>query len=491
MSFGKAKRKGPVNTIGLRLTLWGAGATLAVCLLLCGILYAGLSYSLHHEVDGFLEGEIQEFAAILREHGDDYKAAEKSIRLELGGRSRGDLSFRLLDKDGHVLLCSSPEDRAGTLWMPPPAWNATQTKNFFHTVDSPGNPYPVRLCSQRLVGPDGQIRIAQAGYLLDRLSRSLATFRYICLIALLGAGAVAVLGGRLLANRSLRPIQAMSAKARRINAQNLEERIPEAHTGDELDQLAGTLNAMLDRIQRYVTRLQQFTADASHEFRSPLAALRGNAEVALTRNRSTEELRHVIEESIEQYDRLGRIADDLLLLAQADAGHFHLRRERMRLDQAIADVLDLYSPLAAECGIELTFAEQHETWLEGDASRLRQLVGNLIDNAIKYTQAPGRVTVSIGEAAGAAYVTVADTGAGIAPEHLTRVFDRFYRVDRSRSVKCGGGAGLGLAICRMIAETHGGRLELASTPGAGTTVTLTLPSSPKCCTPAAGQVPSQ
>jgi heavy metal sensor kinase len=317
--------------------------------------------------------------------------------------------------------------------------------------------------------------LAQAGYSLHRTETSLAAFRQICLVALVSVVLIAVVGGRILARRSLRPVAQMTTTAQRIGATSLTDRLPRSGTGDELDVLAQTLNGMLDRIEQQVRRLQQFTADAAHELRSPLAALRGSAEVALMRNRSAEELAQVVAESIEHYDRLARIADDLLLLARADAGDPIVRKERLRLDQAVEDVVDLYAPVAAERQLELAYTERAEIWLEADGTRVRQLVGNLIDNAIKFAEPRGRITVSVGQNGSEARITVTDTGIGIPPEQLDRIFDRFYRVDRARSPGGQRGAGLGLAICRSIAEAHGGGITLASLPGRGTTATVILP----------------
>ena len=475
MSSGPATRRSRCATIGFRLTLWAAGITMAVCLLLGGVLYAGIWFSLVREVDGFIEGEIHEFTAIVREHDYDLTEAQRSIRLELGQRARHDLDFRLLDEQGRVLLSSNPKLDTALHWRPPDRWGQDWGESRVETCDVAGQKHPIRVCSQRFSGPAGQVYIAQATYVLDRVTASLTIFRRICIIALLLAVLISMLGGRLIASRSLRPVKAMIAKAQRIDAQRLQERLEVSGAGDELDNLAYTVNSMLDRLQRYVERLQQFTADASHELRSPLAALRGNAEVALTRDRSVAELRQVIEESVEQYDRLGRIAEDLLFLARADTGNLPLVSERVRLDEAVSDVVDLYTPLAKDRGVDLVLGECHAVELEADSSRLRQLVGNLIDNAIKYIGDGSKVEVAIEPGDGLARIRVSDDGLGIPAEDLPRVFDRFYRVDRSRSGGRTAGAGLGLSICRTIAAAHGGSIELTAVEGHGTVATVTLP----------------
>lgn len=475
MSFEPTTHSSWFSTIGFRLTLWAAGITMGVCLLLGGILYAGIWFSLVREVDGFIEGEIHEFTAIIREHDFDLNEAQRSIRLELGQRARHDLDFRLLDEQGHVLLSSNPKLDATLRWGPPTGWDRDWGASLFETCEVTGQKHPIRVCSQRFSGPAGQAYIAQATYILDRVTTSLTIFRRICIVALLLAVLSSVLGGRLVASRSLRPVKAMIAKAQRIDAQRLQERLVVSGSGDELDNLARTVNSMLDRLQGYVERLQQFTADASHELRSPLAALRGNAEVALTRDRSVAELRQVIEESVEQYDRLGRIAEDLLFLARADSGNLPLVREPVRLDEAVCDVVDLYTPLARDRGVDLVLGECREVQLDADSSRLRQLIGNLIDNAIKYIGNGNRVEVSFKAGNGQARIRVADDGLGIPAEHLPHVFDRFFRVDRSRSGGRAAGAGLGLAISKTIAEAHGGSIDLVSAEGRGTVATVCLP----------------
>jgi signal transduction histidine kinase len=178
---------------------------------------------------------------------------------------------------------------------------------------------------------------------------------------------------------------------------------------------------------------------------------------------------------MEHYTRLGRIAEDLLLLARADVGQLPLARDWIRLDQAVADVVDLYAPLAQDRGIDLPAVDGPEVRMHADGSRIRQLVGNLIDNAVKYGGDHSHITVAISQTLGRATIVVTDDGAGIAAADLPFLFDRFYRAERSRSSHAAGGAGLGLPICRVIAELHGGDIRIESSPNKGTTVIVTLP----------------
>lgn len=323
--------------------------------------------------------------------------------------------------------------------------------------------------------PAGRKCIAQASYKLDQVNESLTTIRGICAVVLVVVLIVAILVGRFLARRSLRPVQSITATAERIGVRGLGERIPLAGTNDEIDRLATTLNKMLERIERFVRQMQQFTADASHELRTPLAALRGSAEVALSQKRSTDELRQTLEEGISQYERLQRVAEDLLLLTRLDAGEVVMRREAVVLCDSVADVVDLYAPLAEEKGLSLGIESCDKAVVQGDDGRLRQVVGNLLDNSIKYTPPSGRISVSVAKAHGNARIQVKDSGIGIAANELSNVFNRFYRVDSSRSAVTAPGTGLGLSICQSIVEAHGGSITIESTPMKGTCVTVLLP----------------
>ena len=469
-------RRSLFTSIGARLTLWGTLITLLICATVCVLLYVGLSYSLHREVDGFLEGEVQEFSTVLVEEEDDSLAEiVQDIREELGSRIRGDLAVRLLDATGHLRASSNPNDRLPDPWPLAPDTPKRMHVPWYKTVEVSGMANPVRVCSQWTHLPGGTLQLVQATYVMNRVAASLATFRNICIAAMLVAAVLSVIGGRWLARRSLRPVHRMTQTARYIGASRLSRRLERSGNGDEFDRLAETLNEMLSRIQSQVRRIQQFTADAAHELRTPLAVLRGKAEVALTGRRDEQSLRQVIEESVQEYDHLTRIAENLLLLARLDAGDLLLDREPLRLDKTIEDVMDLFAPYAADRGIELTIGRCEQVTVMADKERLRQVMSNLIDNAIKYMDGPGKIDVSAMRSNGQAQITVQDTGRGIPPEDLPHVFDRFYRVDRSRSRGRQRGTGLGLSICRSISQALGGNIEIDSRPHHGTLVTVLLP----------------
>ncbi len=475
MSSGRRAKAGRLRTIGARLTLLGMGTTLSVCVVVCAVLYAGLAYSLRREIDGFLGGEVLEFISILNEEsGESLRQIEAEIRRELGSRLRADLTFRLVAESGELVMTSATNDS-----IPPGKWRGTTSdgpvdRSSFSTVALAGSGRTVRMCSE-LTQFGGKPYEAQVLYSLDGMEHSLRMFRGICAGAIALAAILSLLGGRWLSVRLLRPVGAMTESARSITAAKMSDRLRRTNSDDELDRLAATLNEMLDRLEKQFRQMQQFTADASHELRTPLAALRGAAELALSRERSAEELRHTLHESMERYDQLSRIAEELLLLARLDAGDAVLRAEPVRLDTVIDDVVDLYHPYAAERKVEIVFDGRREIWVQADGGRLRQVFGNLIDNSIKYMGRPGRVHIGAELVNGCAAVKIRDDGRGIAATELPRIFDRFYRGDRARSGDARRGAGLGLPICRSLIEAHGGSVTIESVVDSGTEVLIRIP----------------
>ncbi len=288
-------------------------------------------------------------------------------------------------------------------------------------------------------------------------------------------------GGYLLARQALAPVERMTATADEITANQLDRRVHEPNPDDELGRLARTLNGMIGRLERSFEEVRRFTADAAHELRTPLAILRNEAEVALRIPRESEQYRDCLENMLEEIDHLSRLSEALLFLFREDAGLGAHTGDLLGLDQFVRAVADDIRVVATEQNLELTVDVLSPCRVLGNAEQLRRLLFNLLDNAIKFTPAGGSIGIRVESHKGQAKVTVSDTGIGIAPEHLPRIFDRFYRVDSARSRRTGGN-GLGLSICKSIAEAHQGFVEVASQPGKGTQVTLTLPETTRSLT---------
>jgi signal transduction histidine kinase len=271
----------------------------------------------------------------------------------------------------------------------------------------------------------------------------------------------------------------MSAQAHRIGVENLNERLPVVNPRDELGRLAATFNDLLTRLSSAFEIQRRFMADASHELRTPISVVRSTASITLAKDhRSEEDYRSAVGIVETQARRLSRIVDDMLRLARADSGQFTLQTRAFHIDEMLLEAAQAATVLAREKEIRIAIGDIPESPFHGDEDLLRQMVLNLLDNAVKYTPERGEVSlgmVGMEKVNGSYLIRVKDNGAGIPTEAQSYIFDRFYRVDRGRSRSEGAGAGLGLAIARWIAEIHGGTLQLESSGEGGSTFVATLP----------------
>jgi heavy metal sensor kinase len=285
--------------------------------------------------------------------------------------------------------------------------------------------------------------------------------------------AVGALGGVWIARRSFAPLARLAGRAERITAEQLHERLPVEGASIELDQLAVAFNQTFARLEGSFDQLKRFTADVSHELRTPLTALRAVGEVGLRGTHRAEGYREVIGSMLEEVDRLTRLTDELLTLARADAGEARIRREQVDLGVLAREVAEHLSVLAEEKQQRLE-VEGSPLVVSGDRTVLRQALVNLAANAVSYSPDRTRIRIRSGRCGDSACLEVTDEGPGVAPEHRERLFERFYRVDKSRSRELGG-TGLGLALVKWAAEAHGGRVELETELGRGSTFRIVLP----------------
>ncbi len=286
--------------------------------------------------------------------------------------------------------------------------------------------------------------------------------------------AVSIVGGLYLANKSLRPVDEVTTRARKITAENLDQTIPHRDVDDEIGRLTSTFNDMIHRLHSSFAQVRQFSADASHELRTPLTVMRGEMEIALRNPKTPEEYRQVLESAMEEIVRMSSIIENLLTLAKADQGTYEVSLSEVNLGSLLQELYDDSQVLAEGKRIHVRLLRNDPITIVGDRGRLRQMFLNLIDNAIKYTPEGGAVSLSIERQNGAALFRVEDTGIGIPREDIAKVFDRFYRVDKARSREIGG-TGLGLAIAKWIAELHRGRIGVTSEVDRGSVFTVELP----------------
>lgn len=286
---------------------------------------------------------------------------------------------------------------------------------------------------------------------------------------------LASLGGYWMSRRALAPVDEIISAARSIGVNSLSERLTVPRTGDELERLAGTLNEMLGRLEASVQRIIRFTADASHELRTPVSVIRTNAEVTLRKSRPEAEYREALQQILEQSEEVSRLIEQLLDLARADSGAAALSMVRADLREPV-ERASRHAGILAEAKQVKTSTQLPDAplYVQGDPAALERLFLILLDNAVKFTPAGGEINVQLSSRDAAAVVEVHDTGIGVAQEELDHIFERFYQADRSRS-RGNGGSGLGLAIGRWIAQSHGGSIAAESEPGKGSTFRVSLP----------------
>jgi heavy metal sensor kinase len=336
--------------------------------------------------------------------------------------------------------------------------------------------YPLRVVTMPIMENEKMVGIVQVGSSLEGVEEALDQLLLILLIAVPAALLIASAGGLFLANKALRPVDAITRIARRIGSGDLSQRIRIKRVNDEIGRLASTFNEMIAKLEKSFHQVKRFTADASHELKTPLTILRGEVEVGLKKKRGLKEYRRILASNLEEINRMSRIVEDLLTLSRADMGELIMEREEIELSALAREVWEDLQLLAKKKRIQLKFMDNGFTRVEGDPLFLRQLILNITENGLKYTRAGGEVAVRVkgDRDQGVVRLLVTDTGVGIPQKDLKRVFDRFYRVDGARSRETGG-TGLGLSICQWIAQAHEGRIAVESKVGKGSTFTVTLP----------------
>jgi len=287
--------------------------------------------------------------------------------------------------------------------------------------------------------------------------------------------ALAIGGGYFLMRGALRPVDEIRQKAAQITSRNLSERLPVLHTGDELERLATDLNRMIERLEESFHQINRFSADASHELRTPLTVLQGELEAMAQKGQTLpEDVRETIGSALEETQRLAKIVENLLAISRLEAGEARVQPVRLDLAELARTTADHMKLLAEEKHISMTCDGTDPVEVEADPSRLKQVVVNLLDNAIKYTPERGDVSISVTQRDGHAVLEVADSGLGISANDLPHVFERFYRADKARSRQMGG-TGLGLSIVRSICLAHGGQVTVNSAEGRGSLFRVELP----------------
>ncbi len=488
------------DSVRIRLTLWYVGVLALVLLAFSVGVYALLARSLNERLDNGLRDSLEAMGTSLTRElteglaeAEEMAEAEEVTLAEVEGLVEKEAAFStiedlnsphqaiaIFDARGRLLFerIASGNLHAG---FPPFDLSSGQSVRLYTL---PGNRederIDVRVALRRVQATTtGALYLIVVAQALQANMEELALLRRIFYVAVPMALVLAGLGGFFLARQALAPVAAMSARARRISAENLEERLPVANPRDELGRLAATFNEMLARLNASFDQQRQFITDASHELRTPLSVMHTTAEVTLEQPlRSESEYRDALEMMDVKVRRLARIVEDMFTLARVDAGRHPLHQSEFYLDELIGETARAARMLATRKEVSVEVATASDVPFRGDEGLLRQLLLNLLDNAIRYTPAGGHICVSLTHSDSICEIIVADSGTGIPAEAQTRIFERFYRADESRaraSSDGGSGAGLGLSIARWIAEAHDGRLELRRSDESGSIFVASLP----------------
>src|SRR5580704_6797304 len=452
--------------IRLRLTAWYF-AVLAVVLSAFGVsAYIEMRHSIHRTVDEELqiraEGVHQLIERTIQRGAED--DLQEGLREHTELRQGGAL-LQVSDEQGNWLYRSTVMSDYG---VPRPATIPRRATEFL------GKDVPLRIWTKK-VSVGGQFYLIQSAFEMDDFYEALDHFALLLYISIPTLLLLAAAAGYWISTRALAPVDQITQTARTISAQNLSSRLAVPQTGDELQRLSETVNGMLERLEAAFKKITQFTADASHELRTPVAVMRTRAELSLRKARTADEYREVIAEVLAELEKTSKLIEQLMFLARADSGAETLHFAATNVSEVLREACHQGSALAE--AKQIGFQEQisrDSMWIRGDASSLRRLFLILIDNAVKYTPASGQVEVSLQRNDGYAVAQVRDTGIGISETDLPNVFERFYRADKARTRETGG-VGLGLSIGRWIAEVHAGTIEVRSSPGRGSIFQIRLP----------------
>jgi two-component system, OmpR family, sensor kinase len=461
------------TSIRVRLTLWYGSALALILVLFAVALYLVMSRALREQVDASLEEAAAVAIRTLGEHRFGPFLIFEDLSQDFPEIALLDKFFQIFGPAGQVTI-QSANIQSREIPLSQTSFRASlDGKSTFESVKFEKG-VPLRLLSVPIRHGDQLVNILRVGTSLQPTERMLHRLLVGLYIASPVALLVSLVGGWFLAGRALRPVHAITQAAQRIAAGDWTQRIRTPHSNDEIGQLASTFNDMIGRLDVSFRQIRQFSADASHELRTPLTITKGETELALRRPRQAEDYRVVLESNLEEIDRMSRIVDELLFLSRADLGEIKLKMFPVQLDDLVGEIQQQALVLGKERNIHTVLEAIEPVVVQGDDLRLRELLLNLVDNAVKYSQEGQTVEISLSVVGNRGKLVVRDHGIGISPEDQGRIFDRFYRTDEARA-HAAKGTGLGLAICKWIVEVHHGTIEVQSAVHGGSCFTVFLP----------------
>ena len=461
----------------VRLTLWYGSALALVLIIFSVVLYAITARNLRDAVDQALEETATAAVRSLEERGFLPLIDEEELLSQFPELARIDKFFQIFSPSGTITI-RSPNIKQHEVPLSRTALNTTfNGRTIFESAKYPNEP-PLRLISVPIIYRGNLLYIVQVGTSMESIEETLHRFLILLIVAMPIALAVSLAAGWFLAGRALRPVDAITLAAQRIAAGDLSQRLTMSTAADEIGRLASTFNDMIGRLDASFQQIRRFTSDASHELRTPLTVMKGETELVLRRPRLLEDYRSVLESNLEEIDRMTHVVDELLFLSRTDMGEVKMESMPVVLESLVEDIHRQATLLGQDRNIEVVLGTVMPAVVLGDELRLRELLLNLVENAVKYSHPGGKVEIALVTDSQQANLLVTDQGIGIAPEDHTRIFDRFFRTDGART-HTKKGTGLGLAICSWIVESHRGRIDVKSDVGSGSTFTVTLPVAPR------------
>jgi heavy metal sensor kinase len=461
------------RSLSFRLVAWYAGVLTIVFVLLGVLTFFFLRHYLEANVLDIQARRALQIADTLVAHTS--RAGEGAVRTQMDdlySPEANDRFIRITRADGHLVYTSGAPKYARFDPRQVPPLAAGGAVSLGRKVRLPGG--SLLIAARAATGSDGTRYLVEVGASGAPAEATLAQVLIMLAVGLPIAVCVAVAGGFVLVRRALEPVERIARKAEEITQHNLSERLPVVRSGDELERLSVSLNHMISRLEEAIHGSKQFVADASHELRTPLTVMRGELESLAQDGQLKRETRESLGSVLEEVERLADIVEGLFALSRLDAGEAPAEWVRFDLAELAATTADQMSLLAEDKHVTVACESSRDVTVEGDRARLKQVVVNLLDNAIKYTPRGGRIALSVRREGAYAVLDVTDNGIGIPAEALPHVFKRFFRVDGSRSREQGG-AGLGLSIVKSICSAHGAVIEVMSAPGRGSTFRIKQP----------------
>lgn len=460
--------------ISFKITLWFSLSVLVILGLAGTFSYYSMQAKLKKQFHHILLDESKEILQPFLKGNIDLEALKATIEKESTFRRHYQMSIRLLDSKQSV-LASSTYFLDPFLKVSQNAYiNEKNGEETFDMIQVESKRSPYLLLTRPAVRNGSERYVFQMSVYMREVYKPALYFKENIIALIPGLFIITIFGGWFIARKSLAPVDKITKAAQKITALSLNTRLKPTHSGDELDALTNTINLMLNRLENSFQKRVQFTSDVSHELRTPIATLKAGTEVALAKRMTADEYKHLLERFLCQFEKITRMIEDLMVLLRSDSGAKSLNLTSFSLRTLVKELCNNFSLVAEAKNVQFTINEMADVQINGDEVLAHRVFSNLLDNAIKYTSPEGHIYISLKNSDDNVLFIIRDTGSGIPEDQKERIFDRFFRVDPSRTRETGG-IGLGLSISKNIVDLHNGKIEVESKLGVGSTFIVTLP----------------